>query len=226
MNCPYCNKSLEKAPSRKTGCPYCHNFIYVRTDPKNKERGWVTEEQKDKIDEEWDLIAGIRETYSASQNRFNEIKERLHEQFGKEPSDNDVKWVIYNGECLEYLSKAQWGLYRNARFGMAELLRSELKLYTALELYFEVFYLDVNGACNVGLDQNGNSLSGFPPFSLDCAFVAPFITSIIKQIIKKEKITPQKSKEIFMSRISAMSNFPCPLDVNKTWELLEKHIYY
>lgn len=32
-NCPYCGKRLKKFPARKTQCPHCNNFIYVRTRP-------------------------------------------------------------------------------------------------------------------------------------------------------------------------------------------------
>jgi len=38
-----------------------------------------------------------------------------------------------------------WGLYRNIRFEMAELLKKEGKFKNALQTYLEVLYLDQNG---------------------------------------------------------------------------------
>jgi hypothetical protein len=226
MKCPYCNRTLEKEPSRKKACPFCNKFIYVRTDPKTKKRIWVTEEQRDKVDEEWRIITGTQDDYLVSQNRFNEVKEQLRKKFGKEPSNNDVTWVIYTDDGLEYLKKAQWGLYRNTRFSMAELVKKEGKLYDALELYFEVCYFDVNGALNVGLDQNNQPVSGFyGPFELSHAFIAPGIIKRIKQITKGEKITSEKAKEIFLNTIGAMGGLPCPLNADAAWKKLEGHIF-
>ncbi len=28
--CPYCNEKLEKVPKRKSKCPHCSKYIYVR----------------------------------------------------------------------------------------------------------------------------------------------------------------------------------------------------
>lgn len=36
--CPTCDKELKKIPGAKTKCPYCSQFMYVRTLPKTNER--------------------------------------------------------------------------------------------------------------------------------------------------------------------------------------------
>jgi SPP1 gp7 family putative phage head morphogenesis protein len=51
--CPYCAKPLEKMPGRKTKCPFCANFMYVRTRPADKKRVIVTEQDAAKINEQW-----------------------------------------------------------------------------------------------------------------------------------------------------------------------------
>jgi len=57
--CPYCAKPLEKMPGRKTKCPFCANFMYVRTRPADKKRVIVTEQDATKIDEQWKIESGI-----------------------------------------------------------------------------------------------------------------------------------------------------------------------
>lgn len=57
--CPYCALFLDKMPSRKTKCPFCANYMYVRTRPADKNRVVVTEQDAAKIDEQWMVEKGI-----------------------------------------------------------------------------------------------------------------------------------------------------------------------
>jgi len=59
--CPYCAKPLDKMPGRKTKCPFCSNYMYVRTRPVDKKRVVVTEQDAAKIDEQWMVEKGIYE---------------------------------------------------------------------------------------------------------------------------------------------------------------------
>lgn len=57
--CPYCAKTLDKMPGRKTKCPFCANYMYVRTRPADKKRVVVTEQDAAKIDEQWKIESGM-----------------------------------------------------------------------------------------------------------------------------------------------------------------------
>ena len=57
--CPYCTKPLEKMPGRKAKCPFCANFMYVRTRPADKKRVIVTEQDAAKIEEQWQTESGM-----------------------------------------------------------------------------------------------------------------------------------------------------------------------
>lgn len=56
--CAYCARPLDKMPGRKTKCPFCANFMYVRTRPADKKRVIVTEQDAAKIDEQWKIESG------------------------------------------------------------------------------------------------------------------------------------------------------------------------
>jgi len=57
--CPCCAKPLDKMPGRKTKCPFCANYMYIRTRPADKKRVVVTEQDAAKIDEQWKIESGI-----------------------------------------------------------------------------------------------------------------------------------------------------------------------
>jgi hypothetical protein len=59
--CPYCAKPLDKMPRRKTKCPFCANYMYVRTRPSDKKRVVVTEQDAVKIEKQWMVESGIYE---------------------------------------------------------------------------------------------------------------------------------------------------------------------
>lgn len=63
--CPYCNKTLSKIPGAKTKCPHCDNFMFIRTRPKDNARIVVTENDADKIDEEWSIANGTYDSFVA-----------------------------------------------------------------------------------------------------------------------------------------------------------------
>lgn len=43
--CPYCNRALVKFPGRKTKCPNCGDFIFVRTDSRTGNKTLLTDKQ-------------------------------------------------------------------------------------------------------------------------------------------------------------------------------------
>jgi predicted RNA-binding Zn-ribbon protein involved in translation (DUF1610 family) len=225
--CPYCGQSLSKIPGSKTKCPHCGEFMYVRTQPKDNARVVVTKEQADKIEEEWSIVAGTHDTYLAQKETFAEEKELLKTKFGgKEPSDNDVRWGLLNKQLLEHARKGDWGLYRNDRFEMAEILRQEMKLREALRTYLEVCYLDLNGPNNRGGMTDPELLRRFPPFTPDeSAFLAPGVVDRIRQVIRKLKLTEKEIKDLFFEQNSHIENsLRLPLTPEACWQGIETSI--
>jgi len=51
--CPACGTKLDALPSRKTRCPSCAQFMYVRTAPADRRQYLVTEDEAEIIDREW-----------------------------------------------------------------------------------------------------------------------------------------------------------------------------
>jgi len=225
--CPYCQKALSKIPGAKTKCPHCGEFIFVRTRPKDNVRVVVTKAEADKIDEEWTIVAGTHDIFVAEKEEFAKEKEILRKRFGgKEPSDNDVRWGLLNKQIIENAKNGDWGLYRNTRFQMAEILRGEMKLKDALRTYLEVCYLDLNGVRNVGGMNDPELLKEFPPFDpKESAFLAPGVIDLIKRIVLKLKLTKDEIKQIFVEHNSrSEKSLRLPVSAEQAWLSVDKEL--
>ena len=223
--CPYCHQPLSKIPDRKTKCPYCGKFMFVRIHPKDNIRVVVTKEEADKIDKEWAIISGTHDEYITEKEEIEKEREILRRRFGKEPSENDVKWGVLNKQLIRHAQRGNWGLYRNTRFTMAELLRKEMKLKQALQAYLEVCYLDLNGPNNTG-GNDPELLKEFPPFDPNRnSFLAPGVIDLIQRIIKKLNIDKDEVKKIFIEHNSRIEkSLKLPLSTEDAWQSLEKKI--
>jgi len=223
--CPNCHKALSKIPGAKTKCSHCGEFMFVRTRPKDNARVVVTKAEADKIDEEWSIVAGTHDIFVAEKEEFAKEKEVLRKRFGgKEPSDNDVRWGLLNKQLTEHAKNGDWGLYRNARFQMAEILRGEMKLKEALRTYLEVCYLDLNGPSNTGGMNDPELLKEFPPFDPNRdSFLAPGVIDLIKRIVLKLKLSKDEVKQIFLEHNSLVGqSLKLPLPPEKSWPSLDK----
>ena len=139
--------------------------------------------------------------------------------------ENDIKWGLLNKHLLEYSENNDWGLYRNTRFEMAEILRKEMKLRGALKTYLEVCYFDLNGPMNRGGTDDPEILKEFPVFDPKSAFIAPGIIDRVKIISKKLRMNLNQIKEIFISHNEKLwRNLKLPISPEKAWKDLELEI--
>jgi len=225
--CPYCKGELKKIPGSKTKCPHCNKYMLVRTNPKGIKKV-VTKEEADKIEEEWAIESGNHDEFIDKKEKFKAEKESLKEQFGKMPSDNDVKWRILNKELMENAQSMDFGLYRNTRFNMGEILRKENRLKPALGTYLEVCYIDLNGPNNRGslLSSSTELLKEFPPFTpKDGAFLAPGVIDRIKKIIKKLDANEDTTKKTFFEASEKIhKTLKLPLKPETCWATLWKEL--
>lgn len=130
--CPYCKKVLEQKPTRKKKCPFCQNYIYVRTLPSNRKKALATEEEAKKIDTEWAKIGRrqnrlrLLDEVGISENDF--IK-RTHKSI-EEASDQEIKdvvWAGYNQLALKYAKSNDFGALKTLYYRMALFLNEERK---------------------------------------------------------------------------------------------------
>ena len=236
--CPFCNHRLAKKPGRKTKCPNCANFIYVRTRPSDNQKVLVTEEQKEVIEEQWSIVNGTHDLYLAERRAREQKKVQLSKRTGREPSKNEVEWSLLQEQLKIHAKNGDWGLYASSRFQMAEILRKESKLKDALALYLEVCYLDLNGPRNTG----SGGVSGpripapaehdplirkmFPPFSPDEGLIAPGVVVRMSNIVQDLGIGPGETKQMFdpVARLLKTS-LQLPMNPNAAWLQIEAELF-
>jgi ssDNA-binding Zn-finger/Zn-ribbon topoisomerase 1 len=113
--CPYCQKILEKAPSRKKKCPACNNYIYVRKLPYTSQRVLATDKAIPIIERYWKYYhassikqlgrfspinenkwLGHLKAYGITKEDFDSEKEKLSKKYGMQASSRDTFWKIFN----------------------------------------------------------------------------------------------------------------------------------
>lgn len=220
--CPYCSKALDRMPGRKKKCPHCGKYMYVRTRPADRQRILVTEQGAKDIDEQWATIhAEQRARRFVDEAEFEKEKEVLSARFGREPSDHDVLWSLHNRHLIEHARMNNWGLYRNARLGMAELLVAEEKRRQALDTYLEIAYLDANGPNNLGGTSDPGLLRQFPPFSADSAFMAPGIVAEIDMLAEELGLADTDLRAAFLAVAQRVhGDLKLPVSPEEGWRRL------
>lgn len=231
--CPHCSRPLTKRPRKKAKCPYCGNFILVRTRPTDRKRVLVTEHQAREIEAQWNEIHSVPPPRIDKKKGFDDEKKKLTKKFGREPSDSDVIWSLLNKELIEHSRAQHWGLYRNTMFEMGELLRSESKWSDALKRYFEVCYLDLNGPSNCGdvsnMDRDflraviGEEIKPFDPKSGE---LYPGVLACIEYLAKNLDLDSDKAHTQFTEATTKLEKaLRLPLSPEAAWRSLEKELF-
>lgn len=226
FKCPYCHKTLDKIPSKKTKCPHCGEYMFVRTRPKDNVRVVVTKVEADKIEEDWAIVSGTHDSFIAEKEKFKNEQKVLRKRFSKEPSENDVKWSLFNKDLLKYAQSTNWCMYSSTRFQMAEILRKEQRLERALQIYLEVCYIDLNGPSNMDRIDDSELLEELPLFDPEkLAFLAPGVIDRIKLIMKKMSFDKEKINTMFIEHNSKIEkHLRLPIPAKRAWQSLEKEI--
>lgn len=232
--CPYCAANLEKRPQRKTKCSHCGKFIYVRTRSSDRKQVLVTEKQVQDIEEQWSkpfLAPALR---IDRKEDIDEESRQLAQKFGTEPEDKDVIRSLLNKEIVTHTSSQHWSLYRNTLFEMGELLRSENKFSSALDRYFEVCCLDLNGCSNFGdlrgispeslLDESGNQIETFDPAR---GYLFPGVLRRIEQILESFLVMNRPEiREKFLNVTARLEqSLNLPVKQKDAWKTVEAELF-
>lgn len=144
----------------------------------------------------------------------------------KDEGKNDFIWRTLNTRLIEHAHHRDWGLYRNTRFEMAEILRKEMKIEQALQTYLEICYIDLNGPNNTGGINNMGLLKELPPFNpKQNALIAPGVVNLIKRIMKKLELDKAKTKSIFIKHnLRIERSLKLPLSPFECWPSLKKEL--
>ena len=203
-SCPSCNATLVKFPLRKIACPQCDQPIYSRTRPSDGRKVLLSEAQVAIVEEQWAAKNGTLVQLRAERSRVENARDELRSKFGRDPSENDVRWKVLTENAITNASDGNIGLYRNTRFEMSELLRKEGRSLQSLHLLLAVCYLDANGPQNT----SGWGDMERKWFSLSEAFLAPGILSRTGKLIDGLGLSEAEVFHHFITATKAYASWP------------------
>lgn len=221
--CPYCNHKFDKELTRKRKCPKCQNTFLIRTHFKTKQKLVLTEVQLELFEKE-------KEKYY-EQKWIEDFFIKHGTTLEKEEKNSsssypyDIAWGLLNRISMENASTMSWGLFRNCRMDMAELLKKEGKTKKSLLFYLEVCYYDINGATNT--TTNPELLKEYPPFRpKDFGFLAPGIMDYVESLTNELNLNIEEIQAMFIAHNnhSYKNNNLIPLSPEKAWNTFEKEL--
>jgi hypothetical protein len=186
----------------------------------------VTKGQVNLIEVQWSVTKGTHLQYPPERQLTESERKELAKKLGCEPNESDVKWFLLERESIEHAKNRSWGLYRNTKFAMAELLRREAKHKPALSAYLEVLYLDLNGPKNTGRIKSPGILRELPPFSQKDAYVAPTVLDRAVGLIKELQFQTDDAAKLF-DKIAqrSLKNLNLPVRPDQAWKKITKDLF-
>jgi hypothetical protein len=220
--CPNCGASLGKMPARKTKCKDCGLFMYVRTRPQDRVQVLLTEEDAQALEAQWHQYEDDKPQISPrSEHALAQVRDALHEQFGRSPSEPDVLWRVFNEELLGFIGSESWALYTHVLFEMAELQLMQGRRSAALDLYVQAVHLALNGPRNIDREL---VRAGYPRF-LPTGFIPE---RYIQRLVKAQRALGLSRKQvevIYLATATRLSTeLVLPLAAETTWNTLAAHI--
>lgn len=184
----------------------------------------MREDQIELMEEKWAIESGTHEQFLAEKSDREATKNKLLSQGVDTPTDLDIKWEQLKILLPSLASEYKWGLYRNARLGMGDVLKKQGKLSEALDIYLEVCFIDLNGPNNCGT-KDSEILKLFPPFDPKSAFWAPGVLGYIDQLCKELNVETEGLGSRFIRLSSKVEQqLKLPLSANKAWKELSSKL--
>ena len=139
-------------------------------------------------------------------------------------SDEEV-WTRCNQQLLEAAKNDKWGLYRNVRLKMAQLLHLRGQFKDALETYLEVCYLDLNGPTNVAESKGAMRSARDCAFSKRQAFLAPAVLDWASEIASDLGMSASNLEKAFVEVARAQQqHLHLPVSTQEGWRKLSSEI--
>jgi predicted nucleic acid-binding Zn-ribbon protein len=218
--CPYCGHVFEKMPRRKRSCPKCSGVLFSRKRAIDGTKVLLTEAQSRDGEAQEALMALTQEGVSDAD--LDELVRALQAQLGRVPTADDVVTRHLARSAAAHAEALHWGLYRNARFRLAESCARRGLREDALRLFLEVSLIDLNGPRNCGT-TDPEFLRRFPPFDPKSAFLAPGVIALTVDLIAELEFSPDDTRRVFESvASSAGTALKLPRSRSSVWRELSK----
>ncbi len=219
--CPHCGHAFDKMPQRKRACLKCSAVFYSRKRSLDGAKVLLTESDAREGEAQDALVTLTQEGVSDAD--LDALVHALQGQLGRVPTADEVLTQHRARAAAAHAESLDWGLYRNARFNLAESCVRRGQHENALRLLIEVSLLDLNGPRNCGGSKDPELLRRFPPFEPKTAFLAPGIINRTVEIIDLLKLSPSDTRSMFDSVAGSVGpTLKLPRSATSVWRELSK----
>jgi hypothetical protein len=151
---------------------------------------------------------------------------QINQSLDSEHSAPNTLWGRLNEQSTQHIKDNKWGLYRNTRLDMAEMLLKEDKHAKALVFLFEVCYLDINNPNTIASNITRSKLpkdmaSHFTEFE---GFLAPGVLNRLNDTISHLNIPLSEVNKIFIKTSTKNQNEFFPVTPEKAWDVLKEDL--
>lgn len=125
----------------------------------------------------------------------------------------------FNKQLSREASNHNWAFYRSIKFNIAQYYENENSNLEALGCYVELLYLDTNGPNDTSTIRNEPELlKEYPDFDPEHTCFAPAIITAVEKILKKECISQDEYKALFLRRGEILyKTLKLPVDPQSAW---------
>jgi tetratricopeptide (TPR) repeat protein len=218
--CPYCLKYLKHKPARKTKCPNCNMYMYVRTRPCDHEQVSVTVQQIELIEEQWSIVNGYHDKFIAERERIRYEKIKLSELLNRTPNQDEIKMNLYNQDLIDYMENQDFRRFNDTKIELGKILLNNENYYDALTIFIESTYLGLNGPLD--RTQFINHSLWDPKLSKGDI---TYYSYLFSEVMSKYKISMAEIEEIYKEKTSPLHiMLNLPLSPDQLWPTIRKAI--
>lgn len=218
--CPYCRSFVEKPPEYRGICQRCGQTYYVRTRPGDSWPSLLTARQAAAIDEN----RATQPRLTTRQEAHEEARSWRFNWFWTY-STAEGQWRSFKRAATLHARDGNWLLYRNARYGMAELRRKQARLRESLDLYLEVWYLDLNGPHDCWGVIGARRVYETAPFAPDHGLTTPSVARWVNRVCVRLDLDKPQIEHLFNDiAMRAYRQLNLPLTPNDAWKSVAEEI--
>lgn len=224
--CPSCRAPLAGSLRNGDLCSKCGSRYYLRRKANSGTRYLLSAAQAAAFDADVARPAAAPQARAAAATR-------------RQPLDTDKRrfnwmWVYGTAEGQWRAAKraltlhardGNWVLYRNSRFEMAEVRRKQDRLREALDLYLEVWYLDLNGPHDCWGVSGVRRIYEDAPFQPADGLTTPLVARWVIRIAERLYMDQPQVERAFVEIATRLyQSMGLPLTPGDAWRLARRDV--
>lgn len=210
QKCPYCGHEFRSNHVGEKKCAECKKSFFVQKRVQDMGTAAFRVENKALFDLQWKVSSNTRKFMHYLPHEFDYIEKQLKKQGKKSVTKNEVMQSLLSAYAKNSLNAGYYRLYAAFMFHKAELMRAEQRFAEALEYYFYVYFLHVNGVSNDATFSSNSEIN-------------EELRERISELLAMGKLQVKKSRSLFEYAITHLNVFNpdnISLPANKVYTML------